>query len=462
MSDLSREHIAALRGAIVDKPPFCSGVCPVARDNFQIYYKADKEVRCIDLSSAADDELRKLAEACTPATFGRNNEDVLDESYRKAGKLDRDNFATTYHPLDYETIVDIRSELLQGYDERKPIRAQLYKLNVYGPGAFFKAHKDTARAENMFGSLVVVYPTPHRGGALILHHGGQEWRFDSGELLSAEGAPRLAYAAFYGDVEHEVAPVESGFRVTLTYNLYFAGSNTEATGNKPQPSGGPLLTSGRTYEDKFKEILQRLLDDPTFLPQGGTLGFGLRYQYPVEKGRDRWYDIPIKSVSVAQHCLKGSDAIIWKVEQELSLDARLQVLYSDHQSPLVMTDEFEEISDSCSVNPFNWYLLQYGGAKIVQSRSTEVDDDPDDLRGSDEEDDYSKFPKEKVYWVTARSPFNKFSDPYAAYGNDAQLAFAHGNLCLIVRIGPPGARSRTESVGVRSTETVDDKRVTPV
>ena len=42
----------------------------------------------IDLGNATFDELEKLTQACEPATFGLNQEDVLDETYRKAGKLD--------------------------------------------------------------------------------------------------------------------------------------------------------------------------------------------------------------------------------------------------------------------------------------------------------------------------------------------------------------------------------------
>jgi hypothetical protein len=34
----------------------------------------------------------ELIKSWAPATFGRNNEDILDESYRKAGKLDRSQF----------------------------------------------------------------------------------------------------------------------------------------------------------------------------------------------------------------------------------------------------------------------------------------------------------------------------------------------------------------------------------
>jgi hypothetical protein len=75
----------------------------------------------------------------------------------------------------------------------------------------------------MFGSLVVVFPSRREGGALILRHGGQEWTFDSAEAVRAHDSPAIAYVAFYSDVEHEVTVVRSGYRVTLTYNLYSTG-----------------------------------------------------------------------------------------------------------------------------------------------------------------------------------------------------------------------------------------------
>lgn len=55
--------------------------------------------------------LGKLLETCQPAPFGRGGETVLDEQYRKAGKLDRSEFATSFCP--YETgIIDVVTQLL--------------------------------------------------------------------------------------------------------------------------------------------------------------------------------------------------------------------------------------------------------------------------------------------------------------------------------------------------------------
>lgn len=56
-------------------------------------------------------DLEQLVLACQPASFGRNGEAVQDEAYRKAGKLDRDEFATSFCPYG-SGIVDVISQLL--------------------------------------------------------------------------------------------------------------------------------------------------------------------------------------------------------------------------------------------------------------------------------------------------------------------------------------------------------------
>ena len=88
--------------------------------------------RKINLANATPEELEHLSDACQPATFGVNNKDVYDESYRKARKMDFGNFATL---LDVEAVglLDVvRNELLEGENEFRQINAEIYKLNVYG------------------------------------------------------------------------------------------------------------------------------------------------------------------------------------------------------------------------------------------------------------------------------------------------------------------------------------------
>jgi hypothetical protein len=162
---------------------------------------------------------------------------VTDETYRKAGNMDSECFSPMLDPFRTNLVKMIYGCLLEGTQSTKRIEVELYKLNVYSThpisihlhltpccytdkGSFFKPHVDTPRSKNMFGSLVIVFPTPHEGGALHLRHRDQEWIFDSGQVLTAKGESPIGYAAFFSDIEHEVAPVTSRHRVTLTYNLY--------------------------------------------------------------------------------------------------------------------------------------------------------------------------------------------------------------------------------------------------
>ncbi|GBE85339.1 hypothetical protein SCP_0705260 [Sparassis crispa] len=79
-------------------------------------------------------------------------------------------------------IENVYADLFNG-SLKSVVRAELYKLNVCGPGSLFKSHVDMPRREKMFGSLVVAFPTPHEGRALVLRHEGQSWTFDPGEIF---------------------------------------------------------------------------------------------------------------------------------------------------------------------------------------------------------------------------------------------------------------------------------------
>lgn len=85
-------------------------------------------------SSAA--RLNQLVADCEPASFGRGKKDVIDPSYRKAGKLDPHRFASSFHPADFGIIEQIEQILLPavggngGVLASRELHAELYKLNV--------------------------------------------------------------------------------------------------------------------------------------------------------------------------------------------------------------------------------------------------------------------------------------------------------------------------------------------
>ena len=86
----------------------------------------------MDLSNASDTQVQALSHACAAATFGVNNRDILDETYRKAGKLDASDFSTRLTEVIPHLVENIRANLLEGYDRSMKVVSELYKLNVYG------------------------------------------------------------------------------------------------------------------------------------------------------------------------------------------------------------------------------------------------------------------------------------------------------------------------------------------
>lgn len=83
--------------------------------------------------------VEQLTKDCSPASFGRGGEDILDPSYRKAGKLELHQFASTFHPSDFGIIENIQQILLPSISSHlenklgfRKLIAELYKLNVSG------------------------------------------------------------------------------------------------------------------------------------------------------------------------------------------------------------------------------------------------------------------------------------------------------------------------------------------
>lgn len=163
---------------------------------------------------------RKLCAVARPAPFGRRGETLHDASVRDTGeiaasqiKIDARSWRRTLEPQ----LAILRRHL--GVPEGGKLTAVLDKLLVYGPGQFFASHQDSERADDMVGSLVVELPSRHEGGALVVEHRGEKKVFRG----AARGVLDLSLLAFYADCHHEVKPVDSGYRITLTYHLLFRG-----------------------------------------------------------------------------------------------------------------------------------------------------------------------------------------------------------------------------------------------
>jgi hypothetical protein len=270
----------------------------------------------------------------------------------------------------------------------------------------------------MFGSLVVVYPTPHEGGALYLRHHSHEWIFDSAQALAAVEQPTIGYIAFFGDVEHEVAPVTSGHRITLTYNLYFdiggAAFENDAVSEHLIPPQPP-------NQEGFREAFKALLGNPEFMADGGTLGFGLRHVYPIKASLKHVYNV-----------LKGSDAVVYQSMRALGCEPVLYVYYGEDKYYDVprgaMVDRLIEDFDCfCDDNTVLDVVQEEGGIPVREA-------------GVEMHNDYDSEDAEPVEWVTPLTTYNRQEGAFASYGNEPTLNWAYGDVCMIVRIGKAADR----------------------
>ncbi|KAF8167057.1 hypothetical protein K438DRAFT_2064776 [Mycena galopus ATCC 62051] len=358
----------------------------------------------IDLGKATENELAELTAACQKATFGVGGADVFDESYRKAGKMDLGKFAACF---DVSGLLEtISPDIMQGQntDEDKFLKAEMYKLNVYGPGSFFKAHKDTPRSDDMIGSLVVIFPTTHAGGALTLEHAEKTWVFDSAADLASAATASLGYVAFYSDVTHAVEPVRAGYRVTLTYNLFLTDRRAGlATSQRHAPG----------FEPAFESALRTLLVTPAFLPAGGLLAYGLAHQYPFPAPPKLEYvqgkrAMPPSRLGPMLRLLKGNDARIRTGSEHIGLSTHVKVLY----------DSGENYDIDIAIDGKD------SGKRVEETEDTqgENSEDPATAVGI------------PVHWVTKITNFNRVGSSYIAYGNDASIQHVYGNAALFVQV----------------------------
>lgn len=153
----------------------CGGsltLSPENNDNVTVRFGPDGKGSKLSLPCKGDDPaFQKLIAACDPASFGKGGQDVFDETYRKATKLNQDDFCTDFCPYTLGMVDIINQLLVPSIDKKRSVRAELYKLNVYsGPSGKFKAHVDTPRSEMQVGSLVVCLPSPFTGKLKTLHN----------------------------------------------------------------------------------------------------------------------------------------------------------------------------------------------------------------------------------------------------------------------------------------------------
>ncbi|MEE8130485.1 MAG: 2OG-Fe(II) oxygenase [Vicinamibacterales bacterium] len=192
-------------------------------------------------------QVEQLIEHATRAPYGRGTRTVVDTGVRQVWQVAASH-ASVGGKSWRRSFTTILSTVARGLGcEGANVAAELYKLLIYDPGGRFKPHRDTEKSAGMFGTLVVVLPSEHTGGELVIRHGARETTV----ALSGADFAELGFAAFYADCEHELRPVTAGHRICLVYNLV-----QRPRGTKRTPLVAPLYAS---EVSRVAAILQRTL-----------------------------------------------------------------------------------------------------------------------------------------------------------------------------------------------------------
>ncbi|MCE7001820.1 2OG-Fe(II) oxygenase [Kibdelosporangium philippinense] len=214
---------------------------------------------------------KKLIAVARSAMFGRREETLTDASVRDTWELTPDQITLGgpgWAALLDRALEHFRDELALPRTAR--LRAEPHSMLVYGKGQFFLPHQDSEKHDAMVGTLVVSLPSAHTGGELVIDHAGETRAYRASK-------EELTFVAFYADCRHQVTPVRSGYRVTITFNLLAA---TEP----PVPEIGPAT--------ELVQCLTEHFTTPATSPYGGRdlgtpnrLVFLLDHEY-TQRGLD--------------------------------------------------------------------------------------------------------------------------------------------------------------------------------
>lgn len=172
-------------------------------------------------------QAKRLMSVARPAHFGRGEETLQDTSVRDTWELTPGQVSLggdRWHARLDDALEELGAEL--GLRRGVRLRAELHSLLIYGKGQFFAPHQDSEKHDDMVATLVVSLPSAHTGGELVIDDRGAPRRY-------VGSRDELVLVAFYSDRRHEVLPVRTGHRVTMTFNLLI---DTEAVLEASSPA----------------------------------------------------------------------------------------------------------------------------------------------------------------------------------------------------------------------------------
>jgi len=196
---------------------------------------------------------RKLLGLGEPARFGRGEQTLTDPDVRDTWEIPKHLVRAEWNDAALKDILATVKEEL-GLPNAAELTADLHSLLVYETNQHFLAHQDSEKDDSMVGTLVVTLPSGYTGGELMVGH-NEEWKAYRGSKTA------LSLVAFYADCRHEVLRVQSGYRITLTYNLLLHGDTS-----RPDGDDGTVAELADLLREHFSTPLPRYYGGPAADP----------------------------------------------------------------------------------------------------------------------------------------------------------------------------------------------------
>ncbi|RBQ20615.1 2OG-Fe(II) oxygenase [Spongiactinospora rosea] len=226
----------------------------------------------------SDEQAAQLRRLGRRARFGRGEQTLTDPEVRDTWEIPSDLVHVAWTDA-FEGVLDgMRDEL--GLPPHCRLMPELHSMLLYETGQFFVAHQDSEKDDAMVGTLVVTLPSAYAGGELVIDHRGQATKHRGSRV-------NVSLVAFYADCRHQVLPVKSGNRITLTYNLLLAGDGIGPVAE------GPLV-------GELADCLHSHFTTPVAPPYGGRAERPKRLAYLLN------HEYTARGLSWSR--LKGSDA----------------------------------------------------------------------------------------------------------------------------------------------------------
>ncbi|GAQ88609.1 hypothetical protein KFL_004440070 [Klebsormidium nitens] len=338
-------------------------------------------------------DVNTMERCCSPAPYGNllNESTQVNPAVRKAlgarfvvakadvtKSNDDDWDPRRSHEIFFET--RIRAAVMERLCFYQKVYLEPYKLNIYGPGDFFRPHVDTPVDPELFvGTVVVCLPAEFTGGELIVTHGRITQTFDFATRSGERNV--FQFAAFFGDCPHEIRPVTSGRRVTLTYHILRERCPYPGEKNFEESAYTDFRFPVQSDESRQETVREQFKAELRTLSSLGLpyVGFLLQHEYTQSgavkeglKGSDRMFHElltsegwPCRFVPVLLVSKRDRD---WWERHSSAHECEVEVLSfrnQDYEFLSGYTDE-QPALDYKSPIPFTWYNERHSG-RLLQN-----------------------------------------------------------------------------------------------